>query len=362
LLKKENMRITIFLSFILLSACAKEIPVPAHYVSDHFWIHNKGADMYVATRGNPTENTIIINVHGGPAYGAQYVHLARPLVYEKLEEKAIVVYYDQRGVGLSTGNFAESLYSLSQFVEDLDHVIEVIKHKYGNQNSIFLMGRSWGGMLTAAYLTNPIRAKKIVGWIEIAGAHDAVLTKTAGKQQMIEIANEQIAFGNSVPQWKALKSFADNFEPEAESSDTYQQLITYWQKATEAQSLLAKDGIIQEKEPTHGLSDKDIRRHSAYDPLGVSWNNRVGPEVKIWSALADYSLTSRLSQVTLPTLFIWGKYDLMVPQALAHSAFQTIGTLQQHKYLRIYDEQSHYPMGDPNRFLSDVLPFLEQYR
>ena len=356
------MRIILFLSTVLLSACAKEIPVPAHYISDHFWVHNKGADMYVSARGNSTANTIIINVHGGPAYGAQQIHLSRPLVYEKLEEKAIVVYYDQRGIGLSTGNFSKNLYSLPQFVEDLDHVIEVVNHKYGKHNSIFLLGRSWGGMLTAEYLTEPARAVKISGWIEVAGAHDAVLTKSAGKQQLIETANEQIILGNSVSQWEKLKSFAASFDPDAEHTDAYQQLTTYWEKAAEAQQLLTTDGIIHEEVSVNGLSERDIQRYSAYDPLGVTWNNWAGPEEKIWSSLAVYSVTPKLAQVTLPILFIWGKYDFIVPSALATSAFQRTGTPQGDKFLRIYEDQAHYPMGNADRFLSDVLPFIEQYR
>ncbi len=53
--------------------------------------------------------------------------------------------------GMSQGDPDPSTLTIDQHIEDLEKVIQLIKVKY-NPGSLFLLGHSWGGVMTAGYL------------------------------------------------------------------------------------------------------------------------------------------------------------------------------------------------------------------
>jgi proline iminopeptidase len=90
--------------------------------------------------GLTNEQTIII-LHGGP--GNDYRSL---LPLEALSDNYQVVFYDQRGTGLSPRVEDEEI-TLDIYLNDLDHFVEY----YGKGNKVALLGHSWGAMLATAY-------------------------------------------------------------------------------------------------------------------------------------------------------------------------------------------------------------------
>ncbi len=84
----------------------------------------------------------LIVVHGGP--GWDYRSL---LPLAALADDYHVVFYDQRGSGLSPRVAAEEL-SLESSLSDLDALVE----RFRTGDRVTLVGHSWGAMLVAAYL------------------------------------------------------------------------------------------------------------------------------------------------------------------------------------------------------------------
>ncbi|HWO12790.1 MAG TPA: alpha/beta fold hydrolase [Polyangiaceae bacterium] len=100
-----------------------------------------GYRYHLEVFGMPTMPVVVV-VHGGP--GGDYRYLS-PL--QALSDEYQVVFYDQRGSGLSPRVPAEQL-SLGQAIDDLGAVIgSVSPHA-----PVRLLGHSWGAMLVAAYL------------------------------------------------------------------------------------------------------------------------------------------------------------------------------------------------------------------
>lgn len=83
---------------------------------------------------------IIIALHGGPAVRHDYL---RP-EFDLLTKYTSIVYYDQRGCGLSE---QDSTYIWEEHVKDLRRVIKTFSKK----NKVFLVGSSWGSMLAMIY-------------------------------------------------------------------------------------------------------------------------------------------------------------------------------------------------------------------
>lgn len=84
----------------------------------------------------------LIVIHGGPGLTQDYL---LPQMY-KLSESNLVIFYDQRGCGKSTGDINEDTITIESFVND----IEVIRQTF-NLDKISILGHSWGGFLAMQY-------------------------------------------------------------------------------------------------------------------------------------------------------------------------------------------------------------------
>jgi proline iminopeptidase len=100
-----------------------------------------GVVFHAETFGDPA-NPVVVVVHGGP--GGDYGYL---LNLHRLEDDYFVVFYDQRGAGLSPRVAASEL-TLQSSIDDLHRIVT----HYGNGEPVNLIGHSWGGMLAAGYI------------------------------------------------------------------------------------------------------------------------------------------------------------------------------------------------------------------
>lgn len=155
---KKLFAISILLSVFFIS-CNKESfinqpgnLVPKTVIEDLTlpYIMINGAKLHSQAFGHE-DSTLIICIHGGP--GANYRYL---LNCKSLADKGYrVVYYDQRGSGLSE-RFPEEWYANfgSNTVEKVfyDDLNGVIKHYKTHENQkVVLIGHSWGAMLATGF-------------------------------------------------------------------------------------------------------------------------------------------------------------------------------------------------------------------
>lgn len=164
----------IIVGILLLSAIglyaltAGEYRVPATVSTDSTLSHVTldGYSFHVETFGDPADPVVVV-VHGGP--GGDYSYL---LNLHELEDDYFVVFYDQRGAGLSPRVDADEL-TLKMMVADLHRIIT----HYGGGDAVNLIGHSWGAMLAAAYIGEyPESVAKVV-LAEPGGLDNAALDR-----------------------------------------------------------------------------------------------------------------------------------------------------------------------------------------
>lgn len=103
-----------------------------------------GTVLHAEAHGN-AEDPMVVFLHGGP--GSDY---RNGLHAKQLTEAGYyVVFYDQRGTGLSTRHKKES-YTIQLYLDDLTSVIQ--HYRTSSVQKVFLFGHSWGAMLAAAYI------------------------------------------------------------------------------------------------------------------------------------------------------------------------------------------------------------------
>jgi proline iminopeptidase len=105
----------------------------------HVTINN--ITFHAETFGDP-DNPVVIVVHGGP--GNDYRSL---LSLKELSDEYFVVFYDQRGTGLSPRVGAEEL-TFDLTVSDLDLIVD----HYNNGRKVSFVGHSFGAMVVIPYI------------------------------------------------------------------------------------------------------------------------------------------------------------------------------------------------------------------
>lgn len=97
--------------------------------------------FHTETFGNPA-NPVIVVLHGGP--GGDYRSI---LTLSELKDEYFVVFYDQRGSGLSPRVEAKEL-TLDRYIADVNLFVE----HFSPGKKVRIIGHSWGAMLASAYI------------------------------------------------------------------------------------------------------------------------------------------------------------------------------------------------------------------
>ena len=123
-----------------------------------------GARLHMRVHNGPAGAPVIIVLHGGP--GGDFRSLE---ALADLSDEFNVVFYDQRGAGLSERVPAEML-TLEGYLSELTSIVAAVSP----DAPPVLIGHSWGAMLATAYLgQNPEGAKAAVliepGYLDAAG-------------------------------------------------------------------------------------------------------------------------------------------------------------------------------------------------
>lgn len=103
-----------------------------------------GTILHSETFGNP-EDPMVVTIHGGPGSDYRSILNCKNLA----DEGYYVVFYDQRGSGLSERHDAD-VFTMQSFIDDLEAVINY--YKTSPDQKVILMGHSWGAMIATAFV------------------------------------------------------------------------------------------------------------------------------------------------------------------------------------------------------------------
>lgn len=137
-----------------------------------------GAELYVEEEG---KGTPLILINGGPGGTHHYFH---PW-FSQAKKYARVIYYDQRGCGLSDYEPGEEGYSVHQAVEDLDAIRKAL-----DIDKWVLLGYSYGGFLAQFYTVN--HPENVAGLI-LLGASTGMHVDTGKSRQRQFMSEEERA-------------------------------------------------------------------------------------------------------------------------------------------------------------------------
>jgi proline iminopeptidase len=136
------------------------------------------AELYVEEEG---KGTPLVLINGGPGGTHHYFH---PW-FSKARKYARVIYYDQRGCGLSDFEPGKEGYSVHQAVEDLDAIRKAL-----DIEKWVVLGYSYGGFLAQFYTVN---FPENVAGLVLLGASTGMHVDTGKSRQSQYISEEEKA-------------------------------------------------------------------------------------------------------------------------------------------------------------------------
>ncbi len=105
------------------------------------FVQVNNTEMGMIIKGKDVSNPVLLFVHGGPGMTEYFLEQDYPT---GLEDYFTVVWWDQRGAGLSYhSDMDESTMTTEQFIEDTVAVTNYLRERFG-QDKIYLMAHSWG--------------------------------------------------------------------------------------------------------------------------------------------------------------------------------------------------------------------------
>ena len=335
---------------IISTACQKEKISLSDSAHDEFYVESNGAAMHTLVSGNTASGVFLVFVHGGP--GSSSLYYQTDYVHQHLENDYACVYWDQRNAGASQGTSNANYLTLDQCTQDLSDLLAVLKYRYGPNIEIFLMGHSFGSLLTADFLIKPDNQQKVKGWIGMGATVDYPKNDTLTRSKLLSTGLREIQQGHHASDWQPIvdycQSHSGNF-----SLDESQQLETY--------SHTAED-LIDSITPVNYIHLATSNAVNLQLPLSsLLFNYLYTQNSEFNKSLYTTSLTNELSQVDVPTLLLYGKYDFTCPSTLGNSILQHLQSTD--KSMAISDISGHGLLWqDPAFFCNQVRTFIEEHR
>ncbi len=337
--------VVILLTVICFVGCSKETE-DINNLDTTIFVRHKKADMPAYIHGNASEKVFLIILHGGP--GGTGLDYRVNTIKSEIEKNNAVVYFDQRGCGNSQGSYSESDLSVDLMAEDILALVKVIKAKYGDESRFFLMGHSWGGTLGPATLLK--NQDDFLGWIDVDGSHSPKHSYNRSKEALKERAYKEIAKQNSIKHWENVLNVVKNVAIDYNDDDFFKLNL----KAHESEGVLEEDNVINKS-----VFEGD---YAGFNLLKILWNG--GNIISILTKKGLYkntSFTDQLHKITIPSLVLWGKYDIIVPTLGAQEAYDNLGSV--HKELFIFEHSAHSPMfTEPDLFAEKVMEFINTHK
>lgn len=335
----KNLSFIFFISLIIfISSCEKE----NYYQGDHFFIKNAGAEMPVYVKGNIKSGIFILFLHGGPGGNASLPSFMP--VSQELENDYAFAYWDQRGSGLSMGNPDQSTFTLEQFVDDLDLVVETIKHKYHNPRIVFY-GISWGGALGSAYLSTKNYQDKIDGFICMDSGHNLVEGLPKSVAFVKDYAQKQIDNNVDVDYWTKARDWCAT-APDMTKKENYFKYDGYLVNT----NAYRKDPDQKVQGPEVGA----MGTMNSYLSLSIFFN---GKYLSKRFNILELNLSRDMEVIKIPSIVIWGRHDGVNTIEMGYDAYNSIGGSDfKEKELVILENSAH------EGYIEEQMLFIHTFR
>jgi pimeloyl-ACP methyl ester carboxylesterase len=329
---------------IFFTACKKDEFIKD---GDYFHLENNSSKMPVWMKGNFNSDVILVTLHGGPGDGG-ISHTISP-GFKLLEEKYLMVYWDQRQAALTQGHQRENTLDVNQYIDDTEKLVQLVLAKYPNKK-LFLLGHSWGGQLAIGYLGSEDHQSNFKGWIDLNGSVYGDMESQLMKEWILDRIPSKLADPNA--DQKYWQYIVDWYE-ENPTPGNYSEGMPYWYASALHGDVYDYDRYFEENVIPYG--------QLVFNSMFAMTYYVRSTDDDTWAD--DLNFTPEVENITIPSLMLWGANDGIVPAKVADYVNDHLSTPASMKHVVKIQECGHGPQNEhPEVFYNEISNFIETYK
>lgn len=295
-------------------------------LSEKLWVTINGVEQGMFIQSAHPGNPVLLFVHGGPGMPEYFLTERHPT---GLENDFTVVWWDQRGAGLSyRAGIPRRTMTVDQLVADAIEVTHYLRHRFG-QEKIFLMGHSGGSFIAL---------------LAAAQAPELFYAYIAMAQVTHQLKSEKLAYDYMLTQYRRMGNtrMARRLEQAPPSKRV---------------PLPAAYDALRD-EAMHGLGIGTTRAMKSvitgvFIPSWLSRQLTLGEKVNLWrgkiyskrclrDTMFATDLTAQVPALNLPVFFFHGRYDYTCSYELALDYFEKLKAPD--KAFFTFEDSAHTPI------------------
>ncbi|MBX2924350.1 MAG: alpha/beta hydrolase [Chitinophagaceae bacterium] len=290
-----------------------------------------GVPQQIFLRGKDSTSPILLILHGGPGF-SEFAYFRS--FNRELENKFVVVNWDQRGTHLSyNDSIEEKSMTFDQIVSDAHELIGNLKMRFG-KNKIFLLAHSAGTITGVKYaLRYPEDLYAYIGVGQVVNGMKNEMESLSYALKMAKRNNNKEAIAE-------LSEVQKNYPSLPLKSLEYVYTERKW---------LEKFGGVYHTKSFSDLFEGLAQEESAL--INNSLANKGGEfsMQHLWKELLSTDFLSADTVFKIPVFLICGKYDYNTPTDLAKRYFNKIKAPL--KQFFIFENSGHLiPFEEPGKF------------
>lgn len=294
---------------------------------------------YFVRAENP-ENPVILFLHGGPGTPSLSFQIPRE-ISERLEKYFTVVYWEQRGAGISfCTSIAPASMTVEQMVEDTRQLTEHLQRRFG-QERIFLMGHSWGTVLSV---------KTIEKHPELFYAYIAIAQVTYQRESERLAYDFMLQYAREIGDRRAIRNL-ERFDRNAPEFPCLSYLGSVRSRLMNRYGI----GISREERLTTFDLAKNILLFNGYT-FSEKINYLRGMSFSfdhLWDYVIEGNLFESSTSFKIPVFLIHGKWDYQVSYTLAREWFEKIDAPE--KTFFTFEKSAHSPIAEESEKFVQII-------
>lgn len=319
--------------------------LPARSVSEKIWVDINGLQQGMFIEGKNIDNPVLLLIHGGPGMPEYWLTQDQPT---GLEDYFTVVWWDQRGAGLSySPNIPPETMTAEQFVSDTIAVTNYLRQRF-RKDRIYLLAHSWGSY---------------VG-IQAAAQHPELYYAYVGMGQIShQIQSEQMAYAYSLEYYKQIGD---------------QCMVKRLGAAPPTQTVPLPDAYLSIRDAymhgagigtTHAMTSVvtgiflpslQFREYTLIEKVNL-WRGKISsrsPRFNLWDQMQMTDMSQKVPELRIPVYFLEGRFDYTCAYPLAKDYFDRLSAPVKGFYT--FENSAHTPLfEEPDKvrqvLLEDVL-------
>jgi pimeloyl-ACP methyl ester carboxylesterase len=306
----------------------------AQSVSEKTFVDINGVKQGMFIQSKNTQNPVLLYLHGGLPE-----HFLTKRYPTGLEDNFTVVWWEQRGSGLSYPKIPPESLTLKQMIADTLEVTSYLRHRFGKEK-IYLMGHSGGsfiGIQAAAQAP-----KTFYAYIGVA-------------QMSNQLKSEQIAYQYMLEKYKKQNvKLARKLEasPVTITDGTPDGYLAVRDKAMHGLCIGTTHDM---KSVVSGIFLRSLvsRDYTLREKINL-WHGKASSGVScLWKEMLATDLNKHLTRLEIPTYFFEGIYDYTCIYTLAKEYFQKIEAPVKGFYT--FEKSAHSPIFEEPKKANKIL-------